>query len=191
MTFGILLLEEKTGGRVSAIAHKHNYDYEQTSLEILEDWISGRGKQPVTWNTLIEVLYDVELSTLAREIAAAKLPSEDIQDGPTEDSNQSDVSSGDTGDSDQKENGGIPIQNFRHEDSEEEDNIAEYLFIKYFEAMLLEGKASDTDSDDSDTDDSHDSDSHDSDAGSHDSDTVSEDSEPSNLLELLQIKSGV
>ena len=167
-------------------------DCEQTCLEILREWLAGRGKQPITWKTLIEVLDDIELCTLAREIATVKLLSEDIQDGPTEDSNQSGVSSGDTGDSDQRENGAIPIQNFRHEDSEEEDNIAEYQFTKYFEAMLL-GKASDTDSDDSDTD-SHDTDSHDSDAGSHDSDTDNEDWEPdieAKLLELLQIKSRV
>ena len=49
-------------------------DCEQTNMEILEEWIAGRGKQPVTWSTLIEVLHDVELSTLAGEIAAIKIP---------------------------------------------------------------------------------------------------------------------
>ena len=55
-------------------------DCEQSAMEILEDWIAGRGKQPVTWNTLIEVLYDIELSTLAREIETVKHP----EDRPTE-----------------------------------------------------------------------------------------------------------
>ena len=35
--------------------------------------IVGRGKHPVTWKTLIEVLYDIELKTLAKEIETAKI----------------------------------------------------------------------------------------------------------------------
>jgi len=90
ITFGSLLLEERTGESVSAIAHKHMYDSEQTSLEILQEWIAGRGRHPITWNTLIEVLHDIELSTLAREIEAVKLPVV-VEERPTEvneDSNQ-------------------------------------------------------------------------------------------------------
>ena len=82
MTFGILLLEERTGERVSAMAHKHMHNSEQTCLEILREWFAGRGKQPVTWKTLIEVLHDIELCTLAREIAAVKLSGD--KDRPTE-----------------------------------------------------------------------------------------------------------
>ena len=41
-------------------------------MEVLRQWINGRGKQPVIWKTLIEVLHDIELSTLAREIEAVK-----------------------------------------------------------------------------------------------------------------------
>lgn len=85
ITFGTLLLEETTGERVKAIASKHMYDSEQTTVEILEEWIAGKGKHPVTWNTLVEVLHDIELSALAREIEAIKLPAEDR---PTQDSNQ-------------------------------------------------------------------------------------------------------
>jgi len=72
ITFGTLLLEERTGERVNAIAHKHMSNSEQTSLEILEEWIAGRGKHPVTWSTLTEVLHDIELSTLATEIEVVK-----------------------------------------------------------------------------------------------------------------------
>ena len=83
ITFGTLLLEERTGERVNAIAHKHAHDCEQTNVEILEEWIAGRGKCPVTWNTLIEVLRDTELGTLAREVAAVKLPEGDNGEIPT------------------------------------------------------------------------------------------------------------
>jgi len=86
-------------------------DSEQTSMEILEEWIAGRGKHPVTWNTLIEVIYDIELSTLAREIEATKLP-KDFEDIPevTEDSSRRTV--GDTcttKNSDARENFGLSI----------------------------------------------------------------------------------
>ena len=44
---------------------------EEINKEILEQWITGRGKHPVTWKTLAEVLRDIELSTLAEEIELA------------------------------------------------------------------------------------------------------------------------
>ena len=47
-------------------------DAEQINKEILEQWITGRGKHPVTWKTLTQVLHDIELSTLAEEIEAVK-----------------------------------------------------------------------------------------------------------------------
>ena len=70
--FGTLLLEDRTGERITTIAHKHMHDSERATMEILHEWIAGRGRHPVTWNTLIEVLHDCELSTLAREIEAVK-----------------------------------------------------------------------------------------------------------------------
>ena len=36
-------------------------------------WFGGEGEQPVTWGTLVEVLHDVELTTLASDIADVKL----------------------------------------------------------------------------------------------------------------------
>ena len=133
ITFGTLLLEERTGERVSAIArdHKHMHNSEQTSMEILEEWIAGRGKQPVTWNTLIEVLHDIELSSLAREIAAVKPPAEVTEDHI---------------DSDQRKKKGTPtgsIQVFSHDNSEEEVTITENLLTNNFQAMLVECKDSD------------------------------------------------
>ena len=125
--FGTLLLEERTGERVSAITQKHMNDSEQASLEILQEWIAGRGRHPVTWKTLIEVLHDIELSTLAREIEAVKLQEGD-RDRTTEvtkDSSQrtlSNICAEVTEDSDQIVNGEIPngsIEDFRAENSDE------------------------------------------------------------------------
>ena len=49
-------------------------------MEILQQWISGRGRQPVSWETLTEVLRDVELGELASEIEAVKLQTTDNSD---------------------------------------------------------------------------------------------------------------
>ena len=74
--FGILLLEDTNGARVRNMEHKHQRDAEQISMEILQEWANGRGRQPVSWATLTEVLRDVELSELASDIAAVKLYTE-------------------------------------------------------------------------------------------------------------------
>jgi len=83
-------------------------------MEILKEWIAGRGRQLVTWNTLIEVLHGIELSTPVRETEAANPPEgdEDRSTKVTQDSNQRTVSkvcAEDlvTDDSDQRDNGEI------------------------------------------------------------------------------------
>ena len=70
--FGVLLLEDDTGARINALTHKHMNDAEQINMEVLQQWINDKGKQPVTWKTLTEVLRDIELNTLAGEIEAVK-----------------------------------------------------------------------------------------------------------------------
>ena len=65
--FGILLLDSD---RISAIAFKYMNDAEQINCEVLRQWIADKGKHPVTWKTLSEVLCDIELQTLAGEIKA-------------------------------------------------------------------------------------------------------------------------
>ena len=70
--FGTFLLVDSTGSRIETMAHKHLNDAERINIEILKEWLTGRGKQPVTWATLIEVLRDIELSILADEIEAVK-----------------------------------------------------------------------------------------------------------------------
>ena len=78
--FGTFLLDDRSGSRVSIMAYKHRYDAEQINMEIIQEWLSGRGKQPVTWDTLVEVLRDIELSTLAGEIEAVKCPQKHSQE---------------------------------------------------------------------------------------------------------------
>ena len=57
------------------MACKYQHDAEQINTEIVQEWLTGRGKQPMTWATLVEVLRDVELFTFAGDIEAVKCPS--------------------------------------------------------------------------------------------------------------------
>ena len=76
--FGTLLLEDRTGERVNAISLGHMNDAEKVNVAILEEWIAGRGKHPVTWKTLTETLCDIGLTMLAGEIAVIKLHSKPL-----------------------------------------------------------------------------------------------------------------
>ena len=71
--FGIFLLDDPNGTRTHNIEHKHREDAEKINTEILREWATGRGKKPVSWETLTEVLHDIELGTLASEIETAKV----------------------------------------------------------------------------------------------------------------------
>ena len=65
---GILLLNDKTGETIATITN----DCQRKALDInrvvLTRWIQGQGKQPVTWDTLVEVLNSIDLCELARTI---------------------------------------------------------------------------------------------------------------------------
>ena len=54
-----------------SMASKHMHcNAEQINTEILHECLIESGKKPVSWATLVNVLHDVGLSTLADEIAA-------------------------------------------------------------------------------------------------------------------------
>ena len=77
--FSVFLLDDLNGSRVKIMTHKHLNDAERINTEILQDWLAGKGKQPVTWATLVGVLRDIELSTLAGQIEAVKCPQDQSQ----------------------------------------------------------------------------------------------------------------
>ena len=66
--FGTLLLQDKTGQTISAIAKEHRGNATDINREILQRWLQGQGKQPISWNTLVLTLRDVQLSVLADKI---------------------------------------------------------------------------------------------------------------------------
>ena len=71
-SFGILLLEDDNGSRIRDIANKHRDDGKKIAIEILQEWLVGKGRQPVTWQTLVEVLKDAGFSELAKDIKLIK-----------------------------------------------------------------------------------------------------------------------
>ena len=69
--FGVILLNDETGSRVSGFEHACLRDPEPIVKRILQEWLEGKGLS-VTWEILIKTLRDIELSTLADQIAATK-----------------------------------------------------------------------------------------------------------------------
>ena len=72
-TFGIILLNDQTGSRVDSIEEYCLRNPEKITRKILQEWLEGKGL-PVTWESLVQTLRDTNLSTLADEIQASKIP---------------------------------------------------------------------------------------------------------------------
>ena len=72
MVFGTFLLDDRNGARVKNLEYQYHRHAEHINTAILQKWLTGSGKQPVTWATLVEVLHDIEFSTLAGDIKAVK-----------------------------------------------------------------------------------------------------------------------
>ena len=70
--FGLHLLNDRNGTRVHNLELEYRQNVERINTEILRKWVTGRGKKPVTWKTLIIVLHDIELGALASEIEKVK-----------------------------------------------------------------------------------------------------------------------
>ena len=66
--FGIFILQDKDGAKVSALAHELQRDPLQICEKMVKQWLEGKGKQPVTYATLVNCLRDAQLNTLADDI---------------------------------------------------------------------------------------------------------------------------
>ena len=64
----MFLLGDDTRVKVETLAMKHSQDPDRINLEILSNWLQGLGKQPVTWSTLVQVLRDLDLKSVANDI---------------------------------------------------------------------------------------------------------------------------
>ena len=72
--FGIFLLEDNNGDRTEAIVREHRDRTEDINRNIFRLWVRGEGLKPVSWATLVDVLQDMGLYILARDIKQVKCP---------------------------------------------------------------------------------------------------------------------
>ena len=70
--FGTLLLEDTTGALISALEKELKHNAQDINRRIFREWLSGGGRKPVSWGTLIAVLENIEMSELAKLIADFK-----------------------------------------------------------------------------------------------------------------------
>ena len=65
---GSLLLKDDMGELTSVIVkqHQHQHNVALINERILLQWLQGKGKKPVSWSTLINVLKTMGLSELAQ-----------------------------------------------------------------------------------------------------------------------------
>ena len=68
--FGIQLLQDDNGAIVAGIERKKRGDPGDIMVEILRQWLQGKGRKPVTWWTLVECLEDTNLHVVADYIKA-------------------------------------------------------------------------------------------------------------------------
>ena len=68
--FGTQLLKDSDGSKVRIIEMKHQ-DPVDITVEILEQWLQGRGRMPITWQTFVQCLRDTELNVLANNIESS------------------------------------------------------------------------------------------------------------------------
>ena len=66
--FGIFLLNDKNGVITAAIAQECMGNAYQINQEVLMKWLQGKGRHPVSWKTLVDVLKSIELNVLATDI---------------------------------------------------------------------------------------------------------------------------
>ena len=51
-----------------SLVTKHSKDCVSINMEIVEEWLQGRGAKPVSWRTLTRILKAVKLTVLAQDI---------------------------------------------------------------------------------------------------------------------------
>ena len=71
--FGVLLLEDDDGDLIAAIEKEQGKSSANINREVFRLWLKGKGRQPVTWATLVAVLQDIGLVKLAKDIQAVKM----------------------------------------------------------------------------------------------------------------------
>jgi len=69
--FAILLLEDNNGNKIKIIERNKCGDVVDINVEILRQWLQGKGRRPVTWQTLIQCMRDSWLPVLSKRIESS------------------------------------------------------------------------------------------------------------------------
>ena len=70
-TVGILLAFDDEGTQVETIDKKHRGDPVACCQAMFQHWLSGNGRKPLSWRTVIELLEDADQEVLAGEVRNA------------------------------------------------------------------------------------------------------------------------
>eukprot|EP00731_Ephydatia_muelleri_P005503 Em0002g1679a len=65
---GMFLLEDDNGDIVDSLKEACHQDPIQITTAVYKKWISGTGRKPVTWQTLVDVLREIDLNRVADDI---------------------------------------------------------------------------------------------------------------------------
>ena len=68
--FGMQILQDDNGDAVEEIKDDEN-GARKIKRAIMKRWLKGKGKEPVSWRTLVEVLESVKLRELVKELQSA------------------------------------------------------------------------------------------------------------------------
>ena len=70
---GVFLLEDINGELIASIESELQRNAVNINCRVFRLWLSGKGRQPVSWATLVTVLQNMGLKELAKKIATVKL----------------------------------------------------------------------------------------------------------------------
>ena len=65
---GIHFNFDPTGHTIDLIDERRRSDPEACCTDMMKEWLGGRGRQPTTWATLVEILRNVEFNVLADDV---------------------------------------------------------------------------------------------------------------------------
>ena len=66
--FGIHLDFDEMGRTLDRIAREHQLRSIDCCTTIMREWLEGKGRQPATWATLIDLLKDADINDLAQQL---------------------------------------------------------------------------------------------------------------------------
>ena len=68
---GMHLLDDRNGDTIASQEEQFQRNPVKIATAVYKNWISGTGRKPISWRTLLGVLRDIELNSLAEEIETA------------------------------------------------------------------------------------------------------------------------